>query len=198
MVAIIDPKTVVIEWSQVYDFLHMSPEYSCEISQLSVLESEDTFVVPVIKQLTLERLVLALEREDSPFRIRIDQVDYAKIKHDRDPRNGSYTVAFHRGVSLASQSSANRLEMKWGILGATLLEEILLEIGYFMATRQHLDAETYTLCPGSRDQYGQIGIVDWCELLHGLYIDWRNPNDDPAEDEVVRIVLHSSANAMQS
>ena len=48
-----------------------------------------------------------------------------------------------------------------GKIGMTLLERLVLEVKYFVATGQHLDVKGVTLCTGSRYSGGSVPSVCW-------------------------------------
>ena len=72
--------------------------------------------------------------------------------------------------------SANQLA-KRNHKGITLLERLLLEMGYFLATGKHLDEKNVTLCTGSRDSVGGVPYVYWNSDDRKVYVRWYHPGD---------------------
>ena len=62
--------------------------------------------------------------------------------------------------------------MKERVAGITLLERLLFELGYFLATNRQLDVENGTLCSGSRDSDGDVASVDWSPACGKVCVVW--------------------------
>ncbi len=102
------------------------------------------------------------------------------VVSDRDASQGSYGARFIKSVvadpDLASKSAS--LLKTEEVKGITLLERLLLELGYFLSTGKHLDdVNTMTLCSGSRYLDGRVPTVSWHQLDKKLYIGWNNVDD---------------------
>ena len=103
-------------------------------------------------------------------------LDAAITKNDRDPKTGFYVVyvkASQEADPEFKNLSANQLK-KQNIKGITLLERILLEVFHFiLSDGQHLDIQSFTLCSGSWNSYGNVPHVSW----HDGKMDasWHNP-----------------------
>lgn len=55
----------------------------------------------------------------------------------------------------------------------TLRERILMELAYFEETGKHLDVDNITLCAGSRNRYGGMPTVYWCDWFN---VGWYYPS----------------------
>ncbi len=74
--------------------------------------------------------------------------------------------------------SANDLDRE-GVIGITLRERLLYELGYFEKTGQYLDEKTITLCAGSRYSDGYVPGVDRSSgkiFIYWYFPDRRNDN----------------------
>ncbi len=109
-------------------------------------------------------------------------VDECIAHNDRDPGSGAYRVRFLANVEADpefAKRSANDLA-ELGYRGITLTERLLLELAFFLATKEnnddlnqrHLDGKNVTLCAGSRDSGGDVPRVYWHSTGRGVYVDW--------------------------
>ena len=113
------------------------------------------------------------------FDLYIDNLDKDVVKNDRDPsRDGSYQVRFLKTIEadpeFANKSANTLAEEK--IKGITLLERLLLELAYFMATREHLDVDNVTLCSGSRYSDGRVPCVYYGVGRRKVCVYWCGPS----------------------
>ena len=171
--------SINIYWTGVYKFLGMSSEWKEEIENLLADTSPDHFDVYVLKGVTPNKVVKALRELGVNMYLYTDDLDEAVPTNDRDPQNGSYRVRFKKTIEADPElleKSAEDLE-KEGVKGITLLERLLLGLGYFMATGNHLDIENITLCSGSRDSGGSVPGVDWVTDGRKVYVYWFDVSD---------------------
>jgi len=100
-------------------------------------------------------------------------------KNDRNPRKDSYVVSFRRSVEADEENrnlSTDDLKNR-GDKGITLLERLLLELGYFAATGQHLDIESVTLCAGSLHKNGYTPRVCCRAGILRIFVCWCGSRD---------------------
>jgi hypothetical protein len=72
--------------------------------------------------------------------------------------------------------SANQLKQEQ-VKGITLVERLLLEFAYFLATDEHLDGgKSMTLCSGSRWSNGDVPSVRWLVRHRAVYVHRCNPD----------------------
>jgi len=137
---------------------------------------QSLWIAPVLKGVTCNKVVACLRKLGVNVSTYVEDLDKDVSANDRDPnKTGSYAVAFRRTVEADDDNkskSANDL-VEAGHKGITLLERLLLELGYFLAIGQHLDVQNITLCTGSRDS-GVVPSVGWGG---GLRVSWCNPGD---------------------
>ena len=118
--------------------------------------------------------------------------------NDRNPKDGSYWVRCKASVEADEKNknlSADNLAQK-GIKGLTLLERLLLELAYYLASGAHLDVTTITLCSGSRRSDGDVPRVRWGSGNRGVCVDWCGPGycgDDLRARAAVSVSLPQAA-----
>jgi hypothetical protein len=164
---------VNIDWTRVYKTLGMK----FEPGNLAVETDPYHWDVYVLKGVTPNKVVAAFRELSVEVYTYIHDLDLGVPTNDRDPKNGSYRVRFKKTIEadpeLANKSANDLTEEK--IEGITLLERLLLELGYFLATGEHLDVENITLCSGSRDSDGGVPGVDGHAGPRKLCIGWCPP-----------------------
>lgn len=168
-----------INWQKVYSVLGMEAEYAEFFCTPACMEDQNLWVIRVIKGATLNKVVAALRKLGVDVYTYVDDLDKGVPTNDRDPNNGSYAISFKRTIEADEENknlSANQLE-KQGHKGITLLERLLLELGYFLATNQHLDVENITLCSGSRHSDGSVPCVYWYSDYRRVHVYWYNPGN---------------------
>ncbi|MCX6722987.1 MAG: hypothetical protein NT094_02845, partial [Candidatus Staskawiczbacteria bacterium] len=143
---------------------------------------QSLWAVPVVKGITCNMVVGALREamrtSDLKVWTYVDDLDKNVPTNDRDPnRDGSYVVGFRRVVEADEENankSASTLKAE-NHKGITLLERLLLELGYFLTTGQNLDVANITLCTGSRGARGNVPSVyfDYGRVR----VDWCHPSD---------------------
>ncbi len=174
---------IQFNWSSVYETLDMSVEDDSEIANLAISETEGLWTVPVLKGLTHQKVVDALKKAGSGFWSYLDDLDKSVVHNDRDPnRDGSYVVAFQATVEADEEFknlSADQLKEQ-NHQGITLLERLLLELAYFLATGKHLDVKNVTLCSGSRNRHGGVPSVYWIADNRKVYVYWYDSDDRSA------------------
>lgn len=167
-----------INWQKTYEALGMETEYAEFVKTHEVKEDSSLWTVPVLKSVICNRIVAALRKQGVDVYTYVDDIDKDVPTNDRDPnRDGSYVVSFVRTVEADEANknfSANELA-KRGHKGITLLERLLLELGYFLTTNKHLDEKNWTLCSGSRHVYGFVPHVHWDSDDRKVYVNWYLP-----------------------
>lgn len=172
-----------IDWPKVYEVLGMEAEYAEAVNTLDVTQGEGLWTIPVVQGVTCNKLVAALRKLGVNVYTYVDDLDKGVPTNDRSPDKKSYLVSFRRNVEADPDNknrSANDLA-KVGHMGITLLERLLLELGYFLATGKHLDVSNWTLCSGSRRSNGSVPYVNFRDGK--VYVLWCHPG---AADDNVR------------
>lgn len=127
-----------------------------------------------MKGVTPNKVVKVLRDVDFRVWLYTDDLDKAVPTNDRDPKNGSYSTSFKKNIEAdpenANQSADDRKAAN--AKDITLLERLLLELGYFLATGQHLDIQNTTLCAGSRDSDGGVPGVLWGADSRRVCVGW--------------------------
>jgi len=164
-----------IDWQKVYEALGMSAEYATAIEKLGVRLDQTFWFVPVVNGVTCKMVVDALRSVNVAVTCYID-FENDSITSDRQLiYEGSYNIGFRRTVEADEENagkSANMLKAE-NHKGITLLERLLLELGYFLTTGQNLDVANITLCSGSRDSYSSVPGVDFD--YGKVHVDWYDP-----------------------
>ena len=163
-----------INWQLVYSRIGMSKE----VSGLSLPESDlSLWTVPVIRGVTFNKVVGGFRKSNVDICVYVDDLDEKIVQNDRDPnKGGSYVVRFKRTVEADEENkdlSANVLAGR-GVKGITLLERLLLGLGFFLTTKGHLDVNSITLCSGSRDFDGYVPRVGWNSYNREVYVHWSS------------------------
>jgi len=133
--------------------------------------------MPVVKGVTCNKIVATLRELKVGVGTCTDDLDKNVPINDRDPDSGSYIVGFVQNVEADEGNknlSANTLE-GCGHKGITLLERLILELGYFLSTGKHLDNINITLCSGSRGSHGSVPNVSWFPDVRRVCVFWCNP-----------------------
>ncbi len=152
-----------IDWQKVYATLGMEAEYAEALKSLSAEDYPSLWAVPVVKGVTCKKVISALRKLEVGVYVYVEDLNKDVTTNDRDPNNGSYRIGFSRTIEADEANknlSANVLKEK-GQKGITLLERLLLELGYFLATGKHLDEKNVTLCSGSRGSGGFVPSAYW-------------------------------------
>jgi hypothetical protein len=173
-------QTADIDWMKTFRELGMEAEYKAFLAENSGAKKpcdSSTWAIPILKGLTARNIVETLRRLGVKCSLYTEELDRDVTKNDRDPnRNGSYIVRFRRNVEadsdLADLSAEQLAEKDDGI---TLLERLLLELGYFVTTGKHLDEKNWTLCSGSRDSGGCVPRVSWVAGGGCVGVSWCYP-----------------------
>lgn len=152
------------DWKKVYETLGMLTEYDFEIANLVISEQDGLWTIPVIKGVTCNKAVAGLKGMGVRVWTYKDDLDKDVTVNGRDPnRDGSYVVSFHNNVEADEENkdqSANQ-RREQGCKDITLLERMLLDLGYFLKTGKHLDIKNWTLCSGSRCSGGFVPCAHW-------------------------------------
>ncbi len=174
-----------IDWLNVYAKLGMAME--CEETLKSicapkfpVLTSEEIWVVPVVEGITCNNILLAFDRFGIGVDNRIGNIEKNVFDKKCNSKNGSYLVGFRRRAEADEENSSlsgKELEAD-GHEGITLLERLLLGLGYLLSTwpDEHLDQKNVTLCTGSRLHDGSIPKVFYNPASKKIEISGVKPN----------------------
>jgi len=166
-----------IDLRQIYCALGMEAEYSEAIKDWSLVEDKDLWTLLVVKGVTCNKVVSVMKRLGVNFYLYTEDLDKNVTVNDRDPESGSYIIGFKRTVEadeVNKNLSANELS-KRSHKGITLLERLLLELGYFLAAGGHLDINNWTLCSGSRYSGGHVPSVRWDSDYRRVRVYWYSP-----------------------
>jgi hypothetical protein len=173
-----------INWVKVYKALGLEDEWN-QAKGLVLTERQDLWVMPMAKGVTSNKIVAGHKKLGVDYYLYASDLDKTAPKHDRDPnRDGSYVVGFARTVESDKENankSANQLA-KVGHKGITLPERLLLGVGYYVTTGQHLDVVNWTLCTGSRYRDGYVPGVGWSPDNRKIYVRWYDP--DSSRDDL--------------
>lgn len=187
-------------WIEVYKLLGLSEQYENFVKVNPPKDVKDCWLLPMIKGATCNKVVSAMKSLGVEFCLVAEDLDKAVPTNDRDPnRDGSYRVFFAKNVEAdpeLANKSANQLK-EAGHKGITLLERLLLEMAYYMASGKHLDAENITLCAGSRYLDGGVPRVDWITGHRDVYVSWCN-SDSSGDDLRSRSVVSFAGEALPS
>lgn len=170
-----------INWKIVYESLGMQMDYESKISSLKSAQAQGItmWTIPVLKGLTCKKVIVCLNKLGVNIKKYIKNPD-AEVKNDRDPnKDGSYSISFKRTIEADEENrnlSADDLKKK-NAKGITLLERLLLELGYFTSTGQHMDVESVTLCTGSCHRSGDTPRVCYRSGFLRIYVCWCGSRD---------------------
>jgi hypothetical protein len=167
-----------LDWAKAYEALGMNAEYNSKIASLTISEESGLWTIPVIKDVTCNKVVQALRDTGCQVWLYADDMDKEVVENDRDPNSdSSYAVSVRATVEADEEQankSANQLA-KEGHKGITLLERLLLELAYFLTTGKHLDVKKVTLCSGSRRSDGRVPGVFWNSDYRGVFVYCCSP-----------------------
>src|SRR3989344_1546206 len=150
-----DPFLPNIDWYCVFrGYLDFPPGETLRLGDYGgCADIADEWCIPVLKGLTLKRLLATLDRVG--VSVEVDaHLNEEKLIHVRDPNvSGSYGIRFKRRVKadlgLANDLSSQLIEAN--PTGITVIEGLLLELGYWITVHGHLNAHDHTLCTGTKD-----------------------------------------------
>jgi len=173
------PKIAEINWKMVYELLIMNAEYEVATHKLIISNRNAIWTIPVLKGLTCKKIIVCLKNMGVNVKKDIINPDAEVNVNDRDPKKGSYAVKFRRSIEADEENrniSADDLKSR-GNKGITLLERLLLELGYFASTGQHLDMESVTLCAGSLHKRGYTPRVCCRSGVLRIFVCWCGSRD---------------------
>ncbi len=171
-----------LDWRAVYEKLDLLTDlekFLAENVTEETAENAETWVLPVLKGVTPNKVITAMRELDVQFYLYTDDLNKGVPINDRNPDNGSYLVRFVRTIEAdvdLANCSADQLA-KNGVKGITLLERLLLELAYFLATGEHLDVKNVTLCSGSRYSDGDVPYVHWSAGHRKVRVSWYSPGN---------------------
>ena len=187
-----------IDFARAYHELGMDQAYDNFLTAASQQTADGYWHIPVLKEVSPNRVVKTLRRLGVDVYLYTEDLDKSITVNDRNPKDGSYWVRCKASVEADEKNknlSADNLAQK-GIRGLTVLERLLLELAYYLASDAHLDVTTVTLCSGSRDSGGYVPNVYWYSRSRGVCVDWCGPgnrNDNLRARAAVSVSLPQAA-----
>jgi hypothetical protein len=169
-----------IDWLKVYEVLGMSAEYVkfAKTNEVVLAAKSGLWTGPILKGATCNKVIAAFRKLGVDVSLYTDDLDTNVPTNDRDPnKTGSHVVSFASNEEAdenLKNLSANKLAEQ-GVKGITLLERLILELGYFLTTGKHLDEKNVTLCSGSRSSDGHVPCVGWRVDDRELGVGWCSP-----------------------
>ncbi len=169
-------KDVSDEWN---DFYRKYFRFSLDFSGVYIPVNSGGFdrVIFIPKGLKLSHVLKAI-REQFPAWSYTDGLDKDIIENVRRSDH-NYAIRLRERVEADEELksvSANRLK-KENVNCVTLLERLVLELKYFSETGQHLDAQNWTLCSGSRNRAGCVPCVRWNAGGGELRVSWYDTDN---------------------
>lgn len=166
-------------WRETHKALRLEAEFSQVASGLVLPDDKKLWYMPMGRSITSNKIVAGCRSGlGIKFSLYDEDLDSAVPKHDRDAnRDGPYIIGFRRNVEADEEfanKSANMLA-EVSHKGICLPERLLLGAGYYVATGQHLDTRTWTLCTGSRFVDGSVPYVYFHPDDGRVYVDWYYP-----------------------
>jgi hypothetical protein len=155
-----DPFLPNIDWRSAYSHMNSIGSICFTPAELLKLgrfggyaDIADEWCIPVLKGLTVTGLLETLGGLGVSIKAGA-QPKEEKLVHVRDASvSGSYGIRFKRRVNadmgLADASSSELIDAN--PMGMTLVEGLLLEIGYWVTAQSHLNVHDHTLCTGTKD-----------------------------------------------
>ncbi len=132
--------------------------------------------IPMTREVTCDKVVAGLKKAGSKvwtWRHDEDGLDKNIFIHPRSIRpQGPYVVTVKATVE-ADKENATKSQIQLlaeGHQGIRLEERLFLELAYFLTTGEHLDRDSYTLCPGSLRSNGFVPYVHWYSGYSGVNI----------------------------
>lgn len=154
---------VILDWRKAYQALGMEVEYDKQIKHLGPTTGYCSYwPIPKIKGATCNKSVAALREAGATVYTYVDDLDKEVTKTVNRPDITDNYVIHVKATIEADPENANQSaneRKKKGCQDITLLERLLLELAYFLATGEHLDVENWTLCSGSRDSRDAVPYV---------------------------------------
>lgn len=162
-------------WLEAHKALGLEDEFRRGAKKLVFPDNKNLWFLPMVPGVTSNKIVAGHRRLGTTYWLYADDLDKAVPTHDRDAnRDGPYVVGFCRNVEADEEfanKSANDLA-KLNHKGICLPERLLLGAGYHIATDQHLDVKTWTLCAGSRYRDGGVPFVRWDSDDRRVVVGW--------------------------
>lgn len=182
-------------WLRIWEKLGVK-DAEAELKKLWLEPTPGFWDVYVPQGATPNKVVAYLRSLGVSVNVYTDDLDAAVTHNDRDPSSGSYRVRFRATIEADPEHKDKSADMlkEQGIKGITLLERLLLEVvhleflflglAHFLVVgdesalnRHRLDANSATLCSGSRNPDGDVPSVDWCSGYREVYVYWFSPRD---------------------
>ena len=170
---VVDPyREHIATWERFYrDALGLS----VDLSALRIPDKKEGFdwLIVVVPGVTIERVLSVCAKYFKVWRWTNDNLDQL-TESVRSAPTDPYAVWVRPRIEADEEhknKSYNDLQ-KDGISGITLLEYLLLHLQHFIATGQHLDEKSITLCSSSLYRYGSVAYAGWGPGSGELYVNW--------------------------
>lgn len=167
----------ILNWQAVGKALGMEKEFK-ELIDGFDSAPHGQWAIYMPKDLTCNKVWKALKERCDGYSWYGDDLDKKVSKrNDRDPANGEYAATVRAVVEADEENagkSADQLDAEKHH-GMTLLEREILELAYFLTTGEHLDRESWTMCPASQ---GVDGLVP-CMRFNPGYCKVQIDRGDP-------------------
>lgn len=184
LASIIDSPVPYIDWLKTYAVLGMYEEGLLEafcdfVKRHKTKACPDLWFTPVIDGLTCGKVVATSNRVGMDVWTLEADLDAIAPKNDRSPKGHSYAVGLARAVEADERANhilASKMLNCFGRrMGATLLERLLIGLGYFLTTHRHLDERSITLCSGSAELGGNNPTVYYERAIDRVYVGYIVP-----------------------
>lgn len=188
-------------WSETHKALGLEAEFRQGANGLILPDNKKLWYLPMVKGVTSNKIVAGCRSLGVKYSLYDEDLDNAVPTHKRDAnRDGSYIVGFRRNVEADEEfadKSANMLA-EVDHQGICLPERLMLGAGYYVATGQHLDTRTWTLCAGSRSSGGRVPGVGWYPERREVYVRWDYPDGSSGRLRSRSVEFLSLAQSRQS
>ena len=174
-----------LDWRKVYhEYLNMGKEYDAEIEKLKpfLIGSCLKWQIPMIKGIIRNKIRDGYKKAGvRVYSYRGEDLDSLITERDRDPKNGSYVVEVLATIEADEKNknqSANQRKQQ-GCTDTNFTERFFLGLSCFATSKQHLDVDNVTLCPGSLwvgDADGDVASVDFGAGSQTVYVHWSHPD----------------------
>ncbi|MCC6290560.1 hypothetical protein IT398_00585 [Candidatus Nomurabacteria bacterium] len=156
------------------DWLATYRELGLNVPGAIINRDDDFWYIPVLEGVTGNLVIATLRRLGITCKLYTEDLDKCVIRNDRHPQNGAYTVKVARRVEADEEFknlSADQLKEQ-NHSGITLLEYLLLFLGYYVTTKECLDTKNWTLCSGSSYSDGGVPSASWDPDSREFYVGW--------------------------
>lgn len=168
------PEDVLARWRKNYEAIGIEPNFE----GVAVPAHRPGHRVLIVAQgITMNQVFDGLEKLFPCSRSHND-LDAVIPENERTPEK-AYAIQVRdreeADVEFKNHSANDLREAK--IATETVLERMLHELDYFLATEKHLDRKNVTFCAGSRSSDGSVPSANWSDGGFRVSADWYNPSD---------------------